>query len=186
VKTFTPVGVGSYAGLSFSFWELEKQVTTFDSIDWSYFIDDIPGNPGMASLIQKTADTAAFIHALGLAHGDFHPRNLAVDVAGKVFPIDWETGVLNAVEDDDTAVRYQRAYLDLSSFMTGCFYDSEHFNSGIGIFRDVPNDEAIELFHGLFLNRYVEVRKQHADNEQQIGDIVELVRSLDELPDMIR
>lgn len=188
VSTFRPIAVGEYGGSAYSAWKLKPGATSFESIDWSKYAENPHGNPGMSAMLQKSAVAIAGIHNNGWLHGDLHPRNIAMDAIGRVFPIDWETAHLEDLDKNiDPSVRYERARQDVATLMTACFHDREHdFNPGLGIFNNLSPEEGAEGFNRAFFNTYLDTRVKLAGKDTvRTEDLHQLRLEVTELPHML-
>lgn len=184
MRTFEPLAIGRFAGTAYSLWTLERNTSTLDSIDWTKFAGNPGEHPGMAGILRKTAAATADIHSQGWGHGDLHPRNLAVDVTGGVYPIDWETAKLGGATDDPET-RFSRANGDLMTLTTAFYHPVEHaFNPGIGIFSETDTEKSHEIFEEHFMKHYVKRRIERSDGGS-LDDLSQILIEMHDLPNMI-
>lgn len=185
MRTYEPLIIGRYDGTTYSISALEEDTSTYDSIMWADFAKDPPSNPGMIQKLRRTAILTATLHNRGWGHGDYYPRNIASDISGKVFAIDWETAQING-EVGDPEVQYARAINDLYSLVTSFYHTPEHsFNPGIGLLSGVSIDDSLKLLDTYFLAPYISERLKMCQSKSAERDVHQLINEVHEVPDMI-
>lgn len=165
IDSLTPVGIFLQFGKpAYSFTELDRSLSTLDSIDWTSFFADRDKNPGMAEIWQRVARQMALIHSLGsLAHGDMAARNIATTNQGNVFFIDWERAFISIKQPRDAEVRYGLSHPDVASLLESLWMPThDDFKAGIGLFYGHSESEVWNAFRTLFLDEYISCRRDYA------------------------
>jgi hypothetical protein len=105
---------------------------------------------------------------------------------GQVFGIDWETALLSNVPEDDTALMYERAFADISSFVLACYHPTTHpYLPGIGLLDRVDEKTGLEIVQNTILAPYVEKRMTTQNLEKPTEDIVRLLTDVREIPNTL-
>lgn len=155
---------------------LDEVLTTFDSINWSHFANDLAINPGMRELWRSAANQTAVLHDSGQAsHGDLAARNIASSGDGGAFLIDWEKARFVGRTPLDAESRYQFSYPDIKALLESMARSpNDKFKPGIGLLHaGVPDWWSV--FKDVFLQDYLTTRTELADvgahNRQRREDI---------------
>lgn len=150
-------------GTFYSLTLLNESLDTLDTLDWTSFCAENFTNIGMKEIMHKTALQAAFLHQNGKSnkgdsfHGDMAARNVAIDLDGHVFFIDWEDGVVTNASTCDIEERFGRSLTDIKAFMVSLARPAGlKYNPGLGIFEH-SSDWWVD-FKDIFLDDYIETR----------------------------
>lgn len=159
LKSLEPVGFMLSEGEQpYSLTVLDEKLTSFDSINWTRYYEEGYETVGMRELYYKAALHAANLHDTGYSyHGDLAPRNIATNLYGQVFFIDWEKGNVTQSEAPDVEERFGKSLVDLKALMMASVKPPFGSDPGIGMFMQCQGNYW-EEFKDVFFDDYAETR----------------------------
>lgn len=162
-ESLEPVGfILDDGGNSYSLTVLDEKLTSLESNEWREFFRKGFVNTGMREQLYKVALNAASLHDTGYSyHGDLAPRNIATNLYGQVFFIDWEKGNLTKAEAPDIEERFGKSWIDLKTLMQGMVKPPYGNDPGIGMFKYCEGDWW-NCFKDVVLDDYLETRRMLA------------------------
>lgn len=162
-ESLEPVGfILDEDGTPYSLTVLDQTLDTLDNINWTHFFEEGFDTIGMKDLLYKVAMITALLHNNGESfHGDLAARNIATNIYGQVFLIDWEYGNVTNSPAPDAEERFGKSWVDLRKLLQSMIRPANIKDPGVGMFEHCK-ESYWDNFKELFFDDYLEARKQLA------------------------
>ncbi len=180
MRCFKPVGFmyGS-DGTGYSITELEKGVEALDNSNWVNVATDIENEEyaGQRQNIKFIAEKLANIHRKNIFHGDPQFKNIAVDITGDIFFIDWESATFLTDEAKPSIVLHKAVH-DLRVMYGSMALPEQHNGIGLlsGFKLPVQWDYFKEYVFDPYMEAFIEGRDDNSKAFQQISDTEEQLK----------
>jgi hypothetical protein len=166
-KNFKPVGFLSKGAKTFSITELETNIETLDNSNWNNVLldpsDDIYVQ--QRELLGKVGAALADLHKDNIIHGDTQFKNIAVDIAGQVFFIDWErSSMLNKAASEEWKMRKMTHDLIVMVRSVACTQEE----MGVSLLSNFSHSLKWEYFKKYIFDPYLEAFQ--IDNDPKLFD----------------
>lgn len=168
LETLNPVGfIIDSQGVPYSITQLYKGLSTLDSTYWANYYKPGEEISGMNELLDKSAEAVADVHHLGASYlGDLAFRNIATNLYGRVFLIDWEYGKVTLHDAESDEQNLQRTVDELGALMYDLAAPPDlKKGAGVGLFTH-NTGSWWEGFQSIFLNKYFERRLKLANGAE--------------------
>lgn len=154
-RTFKPVGFILHDNRGYSLTELESEVETLDSTEWDRVLleEHNPAYEGQRELIGGVAVSLAELHRKNVFHGDPQFKNIALDITGEVFLIDWESATFY-----EKSPKFQEMHHKLMHDLKVVFRSMAlpEDRTGVGLLSPFTHKIQWQLFRQYFFDTYME------------------------------
>lgn len=176
-RHFQPVGFMIGGDVAYSITELDRTVETLDNSNWQPVLYDAdnPQHEGQRDLLMGVGRAMANLHAKNIAHGDPQFKNIAVDITGNLFFIDWESSTF-CDPDVSNAVRVKRAAHDLRILFNSM--DRSEEQKGVELLTIFHPSTKWKYFQEYVINPYIEAFLEADQREEafdQVAEVEEIV-----------
>ncbi|MDQ3159053.1 MAG: hypothetical protein M3P98_02885 [bacterium] len=178
-QTFSPLGflMGEQSGYSITL--LQDDADTLENTNWrTVFIDPTnPDNTEQIETIESVGRKLAEIHNDGIFHKDTQFKNIAWNVLGEVYLIDWESAQIFG-NDGEQDRKISLAAHDLIVLFGSMFRTKAQY--GVGLLSDFTEETQWYFFDKHVLTPYLTERIGTTDDPNIIevcGEIEEIIKT---------
>lgn len=177
LRTFSPVGFLTKGENTFSITELETDVETLDNSNWQDVLKKMedPKYDQQRELLRKIGIITGELHGKDIVHNDTQFKNVAVNITGQVFYIDWESAIF-LPEGLPQELRIKRMAHDLSVIATSAACRQEE--KGVGLLADFSPSLRWEYFRDYVFNPYMDVMLDENDGDDTFFAVTEMEEQL--------
>ncbi|MFO0920644.1 MAG: hypothetical protein U0451_03150 [Candidatus Saccharimonadales bacterium] len=171
-RRYNPVGFMVINSVGYSLTELDNTSDTLDTSNWAGGVLNDDTNPEYKNQVTMLSDIGrrlAELHKKNIFHGDPQFKNIAIDVAGEIFFIDWESASFYSTLPKPTEAVHKISH-DLR-VMFSSMARSEA-DKGIGLLDGYKEIIQWELFKKHILNPYIETFLDGSDDISNIFNII--------------
>ncbi len=154
-RSFQPVGYLLHEGRGYSVTELDRGVETLDNSEWRQVMLD-EGNPNYAGQIELLGDIAARLaglHKKNIFHEDPQFKNIALDISGEMFFIDWESSTFFQGAVEQSVLQHKMEH-DLKVLFGSMARSVE--DNGVGLLHIFKHPIQWQLFKKYIFDPYME------------------------------
>lgn len=177
-RNFNPVGFLLHGGRGYSITELDRGVETLDNSEWQQVLLD-EQNPAYAGQIEVLGDVAkhlAQLHQKQIFHEDPQFKNIALDISGEMFLIDWESSTFFEGDINPEVLRHKIEH-DLK-VLFGSMARSVQDN-GVGLLHVFKHPIQWQLFKKYIFDPYIETYLEGEDESgMRFGVVADVEESL--------
>jgi tRNA A-37 threonylcarbamoyl transferase component Bud32 len=171
LKNFSPVGFLVHGDNTFSITELETGIETLDNSSWGNVLKarDDPRYSQQRGLLKKIGTIAGELHSSGIVHNDTQFKNIAVDITGRTFFIDWESATFLPKElDEERRIKWTAHDLSIIAMSAACTEEEK----GVGLLSDFSPSLRWEYFRDYVFDPYMETRLE--EDEKVFDTVMEI------------
>jgi hypothetical protein len=176
-RHFKPVGFMIGDGVRYSLTQLERGVETQDNSEWRTALADENDTAfeGQRALLKKMGKAMGHLHAENTFHGDPQFKNIAVDIAGRLFFIDWESASFFTDDiPEHTAVK--KSFHDLKILFSSMKRSVE--DNGVGLLSDFVPWMQWQHFKEYIFDPYMETYLDRSPNPDAFNQVAEVEERL--------
>lgn len=179
LKNFDPVGFIINGQNTFSITELEPGIETLDNWNWQEVLKDKndPAYEEQRDLLGQIGVMLAELHKDNIMHGDTQFKNIAIDIAGDAFFIDWEGATLMR-EDSPRQDKIEKMHRDLKVMIRSVACGENEM--GIGLLSDFSPSLQWEYFRDYIFDPYMGTMLDDDDSEPALEALGEIETRLKE------
>lgn len=163
-RSFSPVGYMLHEGRGYSITELDRGVETLDNSEWQQVMLD-EGNPNFAGQVELLGDIAvrlAGLHKKNIFHEDPQFKNIALDISGEMFFIDWESSTFFQENTEPSTIQHKMEH-DLKVLFGSMARSVE--DNGVGLFSIFHHPIQWQLFKKYTFDPYMETYLNDEDED---------------------
>ncbi|GAC1387943.1 MAG: hypothetical protein NVS1B7_1960 [Candidatus Saccharimonadales bacterium] len=177
LKTLDSVGFLVSNGVGYSLTKLDTTIETLDNTDWTKVFRTSENDARYQGQREQLSDIAlemANLHAHRVFHGDPQFKNVAINVIGQTFFIDWESAGYYR-NDAPAEIVINRAAHDLKVLFRSMAFSEK--KNGIGLIDDFIHTVQYDIFKKYVLDPYIEERiwidENHLDELGEVESVIE-------------
>lgn len=176
-RCFVPVGFLMDGGNTYSITELATNVETLDNSDWRGVLVDPQdkAHSGQRALLSDVGKSLAQLHTDNIVHGDTQFKNIAVDITGKTFFIDWESASFYRPDAPKPALTKPMAH-DLKILVRSLACNEEEM--GVGLLSGFSKSLKWEYFKRYIFDTYLEEFLKNDESETTLNMLAEVEEAL--------
>jgi tRNA A-37 threonylcarbamoyl transferase component Bud32 len=176
---FESIGVLVGEGVNYSLTELKRGVDTLDNTNWNKVLSE-EHNPvfeGQREELLKIGPAMARLHAQNMIHGDTQFKNIAVDLTGNIFFIDWESASFYAPDVEQDFIVKKMAH-DLEILFRSMAASEEKY--GVGLLNRFSSRMQWEHFKSYifdpYMEEYLQLTSENENGFERISEIEEKLK----------
>lgn len=176
-RHFSPVGFLIHGDINYSITELEPGVETLDNTDWTSVLQDTTDSSydGQRRLLSSVGKTLAELHTDNIYHGDTQFKNIAVDITGNTYFIDWEAASIYA-PDSPEVNKMKKMSHDLKVLLRSVAFSED--DMGVGLLTSFSPSLQWEHFKSYIFDSYMETFLETNTDEAAFSRIAEVEEDL--------
>lgn len=171
-KNFIPIGFIFDEDRAYSITRIERGVETLDNTEWNNVLMDPESQQyeGQREELAELGRELAGLHQDKIFHGDPQFKNIAVDPAGKIFFIDWESAQFFG-DNASSQVLNKKAAHDLEIL----YYSAAapEARKGVGLLSAYSPELQWCYFNKFILTPYLEARLEADDSAENVEAVAE-------------
>lgn len=152
LDTYFPLALAKNGDTTYLLTEFRPEVESMDNVDWTINPSDEKSYKEVEANLHFIAGSMADMHAVGIMHGDAHPKNYARSDTGKAVIIDLEDGIVAHTIEDSAKLIQQGD--DLAQFWFGATHPLANSHNNI-LLVGQPPEVCIEQFERNILKPYL-------------------------------
>jgi len=174
-RSFSPVGFLLHGDRGYSITELDRGVETLDNSEWQQVLldENNPSHVGQIELIRDVASRLAILHKKNIFHEDPQFKNIALDITGEMFFIDWESSTFLQEGAEQSIVQHKMIH-DLKVLFGSMARPVE--DNGVGLLNIFKHPIQWQLFKKYIFDPYMEAYLQ---DESEDGDRFEVIAEVE-------
>jgi len=174
-RSFSPVGFLLQGDRGYSITELDRGVETLDNSEWQQVLldENNPSHAGQIELIEEVACRLAALHKKNIFHEDPQFKNIALDITGELFFIDWESSTFLREGAGQSIVQHKMIH-DLKVLFGSMARPVE--DNGVGLLNIFKHSIQWQLFKKYIFDPYLEAYLQ---DESEDGDRFEVIAEVE-------
>lgn len=178
LRGFEPVGFMMHDGKGYSITRLDVSADTLENTPWSAVFRDEQDErfAHQRETLSEIAIKLARLHEKGIFHGDPQFKNVALDVTGEVFFIDWESSTVFEERELSEDRRFERASKDLRILFASMTRTEEQ--EGVGLLSHLTPRTRWDFFKKYIFNPYMEKTLEKSEDArfEMLGELEEHIR----------
>ncbi len=170
-RGYKTVGFMFHDGTGYSITELDESTDTLDNTNWGNVLVDESDLEYMhqVAILGDIAKKLADLHNKNVFHGDPQFKNIALDVTGETFFIDWESATFFGGDQKYSDILHKSEH-DLRVLFSSMARSEKA--KGVGILSDFTHSVQWVLFKKHIFDPYMEERLEKAEDPGLVFDLV--------------